>query len=129
MFRSPTENAIKTIKYLNVNNAIFSLANAQLVATARASKQRKKGKQIINKARVLSKANADQLRMEMEAKKAANEAHKDAMEQKKKEQGQKKAKKEAAKVRRAIERAQAKDTREKNAEMTRMGRVDRRLFL
>jgi hypothetical protein len=59
----------------------------------------------------------------MEAKEAA------AMEQKKKEQGQKKAEEEAAKVGRAIERAQAKDTRETNAEMTRMGRVDRRLFL
>jgi hypothetical protein len=73
-----------------------------LVTKTRALKHGKKGKQINNKARVLSKADADQLRIEIEAKEAADEAHKAAMEQKKKEQSHKKAKKEAAKVGGAI---------------------------
>jgi hypothetical protein len=82
MFRSPIEQAIKTIKFLNTNNAILAKTNSQLVATARAYKDAKKGRRITNKARVLSKADADQLRSEAEAKEAADIAHKAAMKEK-----------------------------------------------
>jgi hypothetical protein len=128
MFGSPIEQAIKTIEYLNANNAILCSTNSQLVASARALKEHKKGKPIVTKARVLSKAEAEKLRAEMQAKEAADIAHKAAIGQKKKEQAHKKTQEETAKARRAIQRVQAKNTRETNAEMSRMGRVDKRVF-
>jgi hypothetical protein len=127
MFRSPAEQAIKTIEFLNANNAILAKTNSQLVATARARKDAKKSKRIVTKARVLSRADADQLRINAEAKEAADRAHKAAMGQKKKEQASKKAQDEAEKIERAVQRALAKDTRETNAEMARMARIDNRL--
>lgn len=66
--------------------------------------------------------------MEADAKEIANEAHKAAMGRKKKEQASKKAQNEIQKIGRAVQRAQAKDTRETHAEMARMARIDRRLF-
>jgi DDE superfamily endonuclease len=61
MLGSPAEHALRTIEYLNANNAILSTTNAQLVATARARREGKKNKQVISKARVLSKEDADKL--------------------------------------------------------------------
>lgn len=101
MFGSPTEHAIKTIKYLNANNAILNKTNAQLVATIRARQQMKKGKKVINKTHLLSKDNADQLRAEIEAKEGADIAHRTAVEQKK-EAALKRAQEEAGKAERAI---------------------------
>jgi hypothetical protein len=128
MLRSSAEQAIKIIEFLNVNNAILAKTNSQLVAIARARKDAKKSKRIINKARVLSKADADQLRLEAEAKEAADIAHKAAMEEKKKKQAVKMAQNQAEKTQRAIQRALAKDTRETNTGMARMARIDHRLF-
>jgi hypothetical protein len=128
MLGSPAEQAIKTIEYLNVNNAILSQTNAQLVATARSRQQARKTKKAISRARLLSKDDADKLRAELEAKEAADVAHKMNMRQKKKEQALKKAQEEAKKEERAIQRAQAKGTREINAEMRQMARIDKRLF-
>jgi DDE superfamily endonuclease len=125
---SSAEHAIKTIEYLNANNAILSKTNAQLVATTRARKQVKKTKRAIGKARLLSKDHADKLRAEAEAKEAADIAHKVAVGQKKKEQTLKKAQEEADKTERAFQRAQAKDTRETHAEMARMARIKQCLF-
>jgi hypothetical protein len=99
-----------------------------LVATARAHKNAKKSKRIVTKARVLSRADADQLRINAKAKEAADRAHKAAIGQKRKEQASKKAQDEAEKIERAVQRALAKDTRETNAEMARMARIDNRLF-
>jgi hypothetical protein len=62
----------------------------------------------------------------MQAKEAAEIAHKDAIVQKK-EQALKRASEEAEKAGRAQKR-RAKDTREINAEMARTGKIDRRLF-
>jgi hypothetical protein len=128
MLGSPAEYAIRTIEYLNANNAILSTTNAQLVATARARQEAKKGKQVISKARVLSKEDADRLRAEKEATGAAEAAHKAHMQQKKGQIALKRAEEEAEKVERAIRRATAKDAKEINAEMARMAKVDRRLF-
>jgi hypothetical protein len=61
------------------------------VAIARAREQGKKGKQVISKARLLSKNDADRLRADIEAKEAADIVYKAAMEEKKKEQARKKA--------------------------------------
>jgi hypothetical protein len=83
MLRSPVKHVINIIKYLNANNAILSKINADLVAASRAYKETKKGKQIINKARFLSKNDVDRLRAEQEAKTTADIAHKRAAEQKK----------------------------------------------
>jgi hypothetical protein len=128
MLRSPAEQAIKTIEYLNANNAILSQTNAQLVATARSRQQARKTKKAISRARLLSKDDADKLRAELEAKEAADIAYKMNMRQKK-EQALKKAQEEEKKEERAIQRAQAKDTREINAEMRQMARINKRLFL
>jgi hypothetical protein len=128
MLGSPAEHTIKTIKYLNASNAILSKTNAQLIATARARQQARKGKQAISKARLLSKNDADKLRVEIEAKEAADTARRAAMEQKKEEQTFKKAQEEAEKADRAIRRAVAKDTRDTNNEMARMAKIDKRLF-
>ena len=68
------------------------------MAIARSRQQSKKSKQAIGKARVFSKEDADKLRAEAEADKAAEIAHKIAVEQKKKEQALKKAQEEAEKV-------------------------------
>jgi hypothetical protein len=76
----------------------------------------------------LSRANADKLREEIEAKEEADRAHKAAMKRKKKEQAHKKAQEKAEKEERAVLRAQAKETRDTHTEMARMGRVDRRFF-
>jgi hypothetical protein len=84
MFKSPAEQAIKTIEFLNANNAILAKTNSQLIAIARARKDAKKSKRIVTKARVLSRADADQLQINAEAKEAADRAHKAAMGQKKK---------------------------------------------
>jgi hypothetical protein len=102
MLRSPTDYTINTIKYSNASNAILSKTNAQLVAIAHAYKQTKKGKQVIKKTRLLSKNDADRLRVNIEAKEAADVAYKAAMEEKKKEQARKKAQKEAEKLEKAI---------------------------
>jgi hypothetical protein len=85
MLRSPAALCIKTLEYLNAINAILSKENAQLVATARARQQAKKSKQTLGKARVLSKEDAEKLRAEAEAEKAAEIAKKIAIGQKKKE--------------------------------------------
>ncbi len=129
MTGSPAEHTIKTIEYLNANNAILSKTNAQLMAAARTRQQSKKGnKKTLGKARVLGKEAADAKRAEKEAKEAADIAHKVAMGQKKKEQMRKKAQQEADKAERAIQRAKAKDTREINAEMARMAKIKESLF-
>jgi hypothetical protein len=101
MLGSPAEQAIKTIEYLNASNAILSKSNAQLVALTRARQQAKKGKKAISKARLLSKHDADQLRADIEAKKAADVAYKAATKLKKKEQALKKTQEEAEKAERA----------------------------
>ena len=128
MLGSPAEHAIKTIEYLNANNAILNKMNTQLVAASRSRQQAKKGKKTLGKARSLSKEDVDKMRKEAEAKEAAEIAHKAAMEQKKKEQALKKAQKEADKAERAFQRAQAKDTCETHAEMARLGRIKQCLF-
>ena len=128
MLGSPAKHAIQTIEYLNANNAILSTTNAQLVATARARQKAKKGKQVISKARVLSKEDADRLQAEKEATGAAEAAHKAHMQQKKEQMALKRAEEEAEKVERAIRRATAKDAKEINVEMARMAKIDRRLF-
>lgn len=63
---------------LNATNAILNKENAQLVATARAHQQAKKGKQTLGKARVLSKEDAERLRAETETEKAAEIAKKNS---------------------------------------------------
>jgi hypothetical protein len=129
MLGSPADHAIKIIEYLNASNAILSKTNAQLVAIARAREQAKKGKQVIGKARLLSKDDADKLRADIEAKQAADIAHKTAMEEKKKEQARKKAQEETEKLEKAIRRAVAKDARDTNTELARMAKIDKRLFI
>jgi DDE superfamily endonuclease/helix-turn-helix, Psq domain/Tc5 transposase DNA-binding domain len=129
MLGSPAEQVIKTIEYLNANNAILSKANAQLVATSRARQKAKKGKAAIGKARLLSRDDADKLRAEQEAKEAADIAHKVAIGQKRKAQNLKRAQEEADKAERAVRAAMAKDARNTNAEMARMAKTDRRLFI
>jgi predicted component of type VI protein secretion system len=128
MLGSPAEHAIRTIEYLNANNAILSTINAQLVATARARQEAKKGKQVISKARVLSKEDADRLQAEKEATRAAEAAHKAHIQQKKGQIALKRAEEEVEKVERAIRRVIAKDAKEINAEIARMAKVNRRLF-
>jgi hypothetical protein len=128
MLESPAALCVKTLEYLNAINAILSKENAQLVATARARQQAKKGKQTLGKVRVLSKEDAEKLRANAEAKKAAEIAKKIAIGQKRKEQALKKAQQEAEKTERAHQRAVAKDTRDTNAEMARMANSYARLF-
>jgi hypothetical protein len=128
MLGSPTEHALRTIEYLNANNAILSTTNAQLVAIARARREGKKNKQVISKARVLSKEDADKLRAEKEATEAAEIAHKAYIQRKKEQAALKKTYKEAEKRERAIRRATAKDAKDTNAEMARMAKIDKRLF-
>jgi hypothetical protein len=128
MPESPAKRVISTIEYLNANNAILSKINTDLVATTRTHKESKKGKRVINKARFLSKADADKLREEQEAKHMADIAHKRAMGEKKHQQALKKAQIEAEKLERAEQRAVAKDTREINREMARMARIYSHLF-
>ena len=101
MLGSPAEKTIKTIEFLNANNAILSKENAQLVAIMRARQQTKKSDKSMGKARLLSKEDADKIRAEIAAKDAADLAHKIAMGQKKKEQALKKAREEAEKAERA----------------------------
>jgi hypothetical protein len=75
----------------------------------------------------LTKINADKLRVEIETKEAAKIAHQAAMGKKKQEQILKKAQEQvekAEKAEKAVQRALAKDTRETNAEMARLARVD-----
>jgi hypothetical protein len=102
MLRSPVEYAIRTIEYLNANNAILSTTNAQLVATARARQGAKKGKQVISKARLLSKEDADRLRAEKQTTVAAEAAYQANIQQKKEQMALKRAAEEADKVERAI---------------------------
>jgi hypothetical protein len=129
MLESPVEHAIRTIEYLNANNAILSTTNAQLVAAARARREGKKNKQVISKARVLSKEDADKLRAEKEVTEAAEIAHKASVQQKKEQAAVKKAQEEAERRERAIRRATAKDAKDTNAEMARMAKIDKRLFM
>lgn len=129
MLGTPAEHCIKTIEYLNANNAILSTTNAQLVATARSRKENRKAKKILGKARVLSKEDVDTLQAEAEAKEAADIAHQVAVEQKKKEQALKKTQEEADKAERAFCRVQARDAREINAEMARMAKIKQCLFV
>jgi hypothetical protein len=110
MLGNPAALCVKTLEYLNATNAILSKENAQLVATARSRQQATKGKQHLGKAR----------------KKGAAIAKRIAMGQKKKEQALKKTQKEAEKAERAHQRAVARDAR---AEMTRMAKIDKRLFV
>jgi hypothetical protein len=128
MLESPAEYAIRTIEYLNANNAILSTTNAQLVATAHARKGAKKGKQVISKARLLSEEDADRLRAEKQTTDAAEAAYQANIQQKKEQMALKRAAEEADKVERAIRRATAKDAKETNAEMARMAKIDKRLF-
>lgn len=86
MLGSPAEHCIKTIEYLNANNAILNTTNAQLVVATRSRKQARKAKKTLGKARILSKEDADKLQAEAEAKEAADIAHRVAIGQKKKEQ-------------------------------------------
>jgi hypothetical protein len=129
MLGSPIKHVIDTIEHLNANNTILSKINVNLVAASRAHKETKKGKRIINKARFLSKNDVDRLRTEQEAKTTADIAHKRAAEQKKHQQTLKKAQMEVEKAERAQQRAVAKGARKTNAEMARMARIDRRLFI
>jgi hypothetical protein len=129
MLGSPAEYAIRTIEYLNANNAILSTTNAQLVAnTAHARQGAKKGKQVISKARLLSKEDADRLRAEKQTTDAAEAAYQANIQQKKEQMALKRAADEADKIERAIRRATAKDAKETNAEMARMAKIDKRLF-
>ena len=128
MAGSPAAHCIKTIEYLNANNAILNKTNTQLVIAARSRKQVRKTKKALGKARVLSKEEANKLQAEAEAKEAADIAHKAAMGQKKKEQALKKAQEEADKAERAFQRAQAKNARDTNAEMARMARIKKSVF-
>jgi pyruvate/2-oxoglutarate dehydrogenase complex dihydrolipoamide acyltransferase (E2) component len=129
MLGSPAEQAIKTIEYLNASNAILSKSNAQLVALTRARQQAKKGKKAISKARLLSKHDADQLRADIEAKKAADVAHKAATKHKKEEQALKKTQEEAEKAERATQRAVAKNMRDTHTEFVRMAKSHQSLFI
>jgi hypothetical protein len=61
MLESPTEHCIKTIEYLNANNAILSTTNSQLIIVSRSRKQARNAKKNLTKARVLSKDDADKL--------------------------------------------------------------------
>jgi hypothetical protein len=61
MLESLAKHVIRTIEYLNANNAILSTTNAKLVAITRAHQEAKKSKHVISKTRVLSKKNADRL--------------------------------------------------------------------
>ncbi len=128
MSGSPAQHYIKTIEYLNANNAILNTTNAQLVAATRSRKQNRKAKKTLSKARVLGKEDAEQLQAEAMAKEAADIAHRVAIGQKKKEQALKKAQEKADKAERASQRARAKDTRETNAEMARMTKIKQCLF-
>ncbi len=128
MAGSPADHYIKIIKYLNTNNAILSKINTQLVIAARSRKQVRNAKKAIGKARVLGKEDADKLQAEIEAKEAAEIAHKAAIGQKKKEQALKKAQEEANKAERAQQRALAKNARDTNAEMGRMAKIQKSLF-
>jgi hypothetical protein len=128
MLGSSAEYCIRTIEYLNANNAILSTTNSQLDIASCSRKQVRNAKRPLSKARVLSKDDADKLQEEAEAKEAADIAHRVAIGQKKKEQALKKAQEEADKAERAIQRAQAKDTRETNVEMARMARIKDSLF-
>jgi predicted component of type VI protein secretion system len=128
MLESPAKHCIRTIEYLNANNAILSTTNSQLVLASRSRKQIRNAKKTLSKARVLSKDDADKLQKEAEAKEAADIAHRAAIGQKKKEQTLKKANEEAEKAERVIQRAQAKDARETNAEMVRMAKIKDSLF-
>jgi hypothetical protein len=89
-----------------------------LVATARSHKQNKRSKKVISKARVLTKVDADKVRVKIEAKEAAKIAYQAVMDKKKQEQILKKAQKQTEKTKKATQRALVKDTRETNAEMT-----------
>jgi hypothetical protein len=72
MLGSPAEHYIKTIEYLNTNNAILSTTNTQLVAATRSRKQARKAKRTLSKARVLSREDTVALQAEAEAKDAAD---------------------------------------------------------
>jgi hypothetical protein len=104
------------IEYLNANNAILSIINAQLVTTARARQGAKKGKHVISKARVLSKDNVDRLQAEKVAIDAIEAAQKANIQRKKEQIALKKAEAEE-RIKRAIRHITAKDAKETNAEM------------
>jgi hypothetical protein len=61
-----------------------------LIAITRAHKESKKSKRVVNQARFLSKADADKLREEQEAKDKAEIAHKRAIRKKRHQQALKK---------------------------------------
>jgi hypothetical protein len=113
------------IEYLNANNAILSKLTSDMVAAARAHKESKKGKRVVNQARFLSKADADRLREGLEAKERPDIAHKRAVEEKRHQQTLKKARMEAEEAERTEQHAVTKDAREINAEMARMARIYR----
>jgi hypothetical protein len=91
MLGSPAKHIVDTIEHLNVNNAILSKINADLVAASVAHKGTKKSKRFVNKARFLSKDDVDRLRTERETKNTADIAHKRVVEQKKHQQTLRKA--------------------------------------
>jgi hypothetical protein len=78
---------------------------------------------------LLSRDDADKLRAEQEAIDAADIAHKIATGQKRKEQNLRRAQEEADKAERAVRAAMAKDPRNTNAELARMAKIDRHLFI
>jgi hypothetical protein len=98
MLGNPAKQAIGTVELLNANNAILSKLTTDLVATARSHKGSKKGKRVVNQARFLSKADADRLREEQEAKERAEIAHICAMEEKRHQQALKKLQMETEKA-------------------------------
>lgn len=108
---SPQKCVLNVIEYLNANNAILSKMNSELVSLTRAGKKARKGKQVIPKARFLSKEEADRLRKEEELKEEAAEAVKRAQQAKRREMTQKKALMEAEKADRAAQRAEARNAR------------------
>jgi hypothetical protein len=75
---------------------------------------------------VLTKEDAEKLRTKAEAEKETAIAKKIAMGQKKEEQALGKTQTEAEKAERAHQRAVTRDTR---AEMARMAKIDKRLFV
>jgi len=128
MSGSPAQHCMRTIEYLNANNAILHTTNARLVAAARSRKESRKAKKALGKARALGKEDADKLQADTEAKEAAEKAQKIAIGQKKKEQALKKAQEEAARAERAIQRALTKKKRQMDAEIARLTKIKDSLF-
>ena len=98
-----------------------------MVVDACTHKEVKKGKKKISKARFLSKADADKLREEKEAKEVAERAKKRAAGLKRQQQELKRAQEQAEKAK-AEQRIANKNAKDTNAEMARMARIKQILF-